>query len=217
MSDVTSLVILIAGPDRATYDDPDRLAIDLEQMESIALFLFRKGHVPVVGDWLAFPLVTLAGSRRPDDAVFAEVYHRMLERVVARCDAVLRVGGPSPLADAMIEAARGRGLAIFFALAEVPGTAGPMIDGAELMELASDRLRPRLTLLSADRARLATVTERPDSLFRVDIHERVTEPGYGGPFWGRAEDPSITSSLEEGRRIARMRLGLAEERGVERD
>ena len=45
-------------------------------MESHALPLFRAGHIPVVGEWLALPLVALAGSTRVGDEAFTEVFHR---------------------------------------------------------------------------------------------------------------------------------------------
>jgi hypothetical protein len=44
-----------------TGDDPGRMAENVRFMESHALPLFRAGHVPVVGEWLALPLVALAG------------------------------------------------------------------------------------------------------------------------------------------------------------
>jgi len=40
-----------------------------------------------------------------------------------RCDAVLRVGGPSQGADRLVAAARARGLAVYHSLPQVPGCA----------------------------------------------------------------------------------------------
>ena len=45
------------------------------------------------------------------------------ERLLARCDAVLRVGGASQGADLMVEVARRNGLRVFHRLREVPGCA----------------------------------------------------------------------------------------------
>jgi hypothetical protein len=118
------LMILIAGPYRSgTGDEPARLAANVRAMEAYALPLFLAGHVPVVGEWLALPLAALAGSRRVGDEAFQAVFHPTAERLLARCDAVLRVGGPSAGADAMVEIARARGLRVFRRLAEVPGCA----------------------------------------------------------------------------------------------
>ena len=123
-------MILVAGPYRSgTGDDPVRMAANVRAMEAYALPLFRAGHVPIVGEWLALPLVALAGSRRVGDAAFDEIFHPIAERLLARCDAVLRVGGASQGADRMVEVARGRGLAVFHALRDVPGCADAVEPG----------------------------------------------------------------------------------------
>ena len=120
----SSLLILVAGPYRSgTGDDPARLAANVAAMGAYALLLFRAGHVPIVGEWLALPLAALAGSTRTGDAAFEEVFHPVAERLLARCDAVLRVGGASGGADRMVEVARARGLAVYHELREVPGCA----------------------------------------------------------------------------------------------
>lgn len=119
-----SLMILVAGPYRSgTGDDAARMAANLVAMEECALPLFRAGHVPIVGEWLALPLVRLAGSTRVGDAAFNEIFHPIAERLLERCDAVLRVGGPSQGADLMVRIARERGLLVFTRLEDVPGCA----------------------------------------------------------------------------------------------
>lgn len=121
---MAAVLILVAGPYRSgTGDDPDKMAANVRAMEAYALPLFRAGHVPVVGEWLALPLVALAGSRRAGDAAFDEVFHPIAERLVAHCDGILRVGGPSQGADLMVEVARRQGRRVFNALREVPGCA----------------------------------------------------------------------------------------------
>ena len=92
-------------------------------MEAFALPLFRAGHVPIVGEWLALPLVALNGSILIGDEAFDEVFHPIAERLLEHCDAVLRVGGPSKGADLMVETARARGLAVYHDLRDVPGCA----------------------------------------------------------------------------------------------
>jgi hypothetical protein len=122
MSEHASLMILIAGPYRSgTADNPMKIAQNVRRMETYALPLFRAGHVPVLGEWLTGPLLALAGSRRVGDEAFDEVFHPLAERLVVRCDAVLRVGGPSIGADHMVKLARERGLQVYRALGEVPG------------------------------------------------------------------------------------------------
>jgi hypothetical protein len=89
-------------------------------MEAYALPLFRAGHVPVLGEWLALPLAALAGSTRVGDAAFDEIFHSIAERLLEHCDAVLRVGGASEGADLMVRVARERGLPVYHALEEIP-------------------------------------------------------------------------------------------------
>jgi hypothetical protein len=116
------LMILVAGPYRSgTGDDPAKMAENVALMEAYTLPLFRAGHLPVVGEWLALPMVALAGSRRVGDAAYDEVFHPIAERLVARCDGLLRVGGSSEGADLMVRLARQGGRRVFHALREVPG------------------------------------------------------------------------------------------------
>jgi hypothetical protein len=122
---MTPLMILIAGPYRSgTDDDPGKMAGNVRAMEAYALPLFRAGHVPIVGEWLALPLVALAGSQRVGDAAFEEIFHPIAERLLARCDAVLRMGGASQGADLMVRVAADNGLRVFRRLADVPGCEG---------------------------------------------------------------------------------------------
>lgn len=119
---VRPLMILVAGPYRSgTGDDPARMHANVEAMEAFALPLFRAGHVPIVGEWLALPLVALAGSTHVGDAAFDEIFHPIAERLLARCDGVLRVGGPSAGADEMVRLAAARGQAVYHRLEDVPG------------------------------------------------------------------------------------------------
>jgi len=116
------MMILIAGPYRSgTGDDPEKMTGNLRALEAAALPLFRAGHIPIVGEWLALPLVAMAGSKSVGDAAFEEIFHPIAIRLLMRCDAVLRVGGPSHGADHMVELARVRGLAVYHGLSEVPG------------------------------------------------------------------------------------------------
>ncbi|MFI6759750.1 DUF4406 domain-containing protein [Micromonospora sp. NPDC050417] len=118
------LMILVAGPYRSgTGDDPAKLAANVAAMHAVALPLFQRGHLPVTGEDLALPLATLAGSTRTGDAPFTAVFHPYAERLLARCDAVLRVGGPSAGADAMVDLARRAGKAVYQDLDQIPAAA----------------------------------------------------------------------------------------------
>ncbi len=89
-------------------------------MESYALPIFRAGHIPILGEWLALPLVELAGSRKIGDETFNEIFHPIATRLLEKCDAVLRVGGASTGADEMVRIGRSLGLKIFNSAAEIP-------------------------------------------------------------------------------------------------
>jgi ADP-ribose pyrophosphatase len=116
------MMIRVAGPYRSgTGDDPAKLAANVIAMEAYVLPLFRAGHIPVVGEWFGLPLAALAGSRQVGDPAFNEVFHPIAERLLSRCDAVLRIGGASQGADVLVAAAREQGLAVYSSLNEVPG------------------------------------------------------------------------------------------------
>ena len=117
-----SLMILIAGPYRSgTGDDPQRMEKNLRSLESVALPLYRAGHIPVIGEWIALPLLREAGSKRPGDAIYDEILYPIANRLLSRCDAVLRLPGASKGADEDVRLAKERGLPVFQSLAEVPG------------------------------------------------------------------------------------------------
>jgi hypothetical protein len=82
-------------------------------MEWAALSLFRAGHVPVLGQWFS-PLLTSDAEPAPQQ--FDENGDPVADRLIGRCDAVLRVDGPAPGADALVSAARARGLRVFMNL-----------------------------------------------------------------------------------------------------
>jgi ADP-ribose pyrophosphatase len=115
------LTILVAGPYRSgTNDDPSLIERNVAAMEACVLPLYRAGHFPLLGEWLALPLLRLAGSTRPGDAVFDALFHPYAERLLERCDAVLRVGGPSEDADRIVALAQRLGKQVFQRLEEVP-------------------------------------------------------------------------------------------------
>ena len=115
------MMILIAGPYRSgTGDDPEKMAANVHLMESFALPIFRLGHIPVLGEWFALPLVHLAGSQQVGDGAFNEIFHPIAARLLEKCEAVLRVGGASQGADRMVEVGRNNGLQIYTNLEEIP-------------------------------------------------------------------------------------------------
>ncbi|MBZ9934736.1 DUF4406 domain-containing protein [Mesorhizobium sp. BR1-1-16] len=122
------MIILVAGPYRSgTGDDPARMAANLRTLEAAALPLFRAGHIPLIGEWLALPLMAVAGSTAIGDAVYEEIAYPVAHRLLPRCDAVLRLPGESKGADLDVKIARERGLKVYHRIADVPGCAVPSI------------------------------------------------------------------------------------------
>jgi hypothetical protein len=117
-----SLFILIAGPYRSgTGDDPDLLAANLAHLEEAAWPIFEAGHLPMIGEWVALPVLRGAGGTNVADPVAAEIMYPTAERLLARVDAVLRLPGESKGADQDVAIARERGLPVYFSLEEIPG------------------------------------------------------------------------------------------------
>jgi hypothetical protein len=121
MQKTCSLFILIAGPYRSnTGDDLAKIEQNLRTMTQAALEVFRLGHLPILGESLALPLIREAGSERMGDAIFNEIFHPVSRMLAERVDAVLRVGGASKGADEMVEIAKRTGKKVFKDLSHVP-------------------------------------------------------------------------------------------------
>ena len=103
-----------------TGDDPALMANNLAKLEAVTLPLFRDGHIPVIGEWLALPLLREAGSTHPGDAAYEEISYPIARRLIERCDAVLRLPGDSKGADEDVRRARELGLPVFTRLKDVP-------------------------------------------------------------------------------------------------
>lgn len=115
------MLILIAGPYRSgTNDDPQLMQQNLARLESVALPVFRKGHVPLIGEWIALPLIHLAGSQKPGDEAWEEIQYPVAHRMLEKCDAVLRMEGASKGADEDVRKAKERGLTIYYNLDDIP-------------------------------------------------------------------------------------------------
>jgi hypothetical protein len=114
-------MILVAGPYRSgTGDDPAPIARNVAAMTETSLLLFRMGHLPAMGEWYALPLIEHAGSAGMGDATFNEIFHPISRRLVAKCDACLRIGGASVGADEMVALAKQHGKAVYYSIDEIP-------------------------------------------------------------------------------------------------
>ena len=115
------LMILVAGPYRSgTNDDPELIARNVAAMNEASLRLSRAGHLPVMGEWFALPLIAHAGSTGIGDPVFDEIFHPISRRLAAKCDGCLRIGGASAGADEMVALARQHGKAVYRSFEEIP-------------------------------------------------------------------------------------------------
>jgi len=115
------MLILIAGPYRSgTNDDPKLIKKNFDNLESMALPIFKKGHIPIIGEWVALPLMNLAGSKKIGDSIWDEIQYPVAHRLLEKCDAVLRIPGDSKGADMDVKIAKQRGLKIFYNLDEIP-------------------------------------------------------------------------------------------------
>jgi len=119
-----SLMILIAGPYASGTDgDPALMRRNLDRLEEAAWPIFAAGHVPMIGEWVALPVLRSAGASGPTDPLAAEVMYPVAHRLLQRCDAVLRLPGASRGADQDVALARERGIPVFTSLDQVPGVA----------------------------------------------------------------------------------------------
>ena len=115
-----TLTILIAGPYRSgTNDNPELMAENLRKMEEAALPIFRAGHIPVIGEWFALPLLKQAGSKYPGDEAYEEISYPVSRRILAKCDAILRISGESKGADEDVRMAKEHGIKVYYQLEDI--------------------------------------------------------------------------------------------------
>ena len=115
------MLILVAGPYRSgTNDNPDLIHENVKAMNETALKIYNLGHLPVLGEWFALPLIETAGSKAKGDEIFNNIFHPVAIRLLDFCDSVLRIGAESKGADEMVRVAIDKGKSIFFNISEIP-------------------------------------------------------------------------------------------------
>ena len=107
--------IMVSGPYHTGSTDPAVWAENLHKMNMAAYEVLRKGHVPIIGVNMALPIIESAGQHTYD-----EVMMPLALKLIDRCDAVLRIGGPSKGADQEVQVFEARGLPIYRSLDEIP-------------------------------------------------------------------------------------------------
>ncbi|GGD45346.1 hypothetical protein GCM10011514_06710 [Emticicia aquatilis] len=117
------LMILVAGPYRSgTNDDPNLIALNVKAMTEAALQIYEMGHLPVLGEWFALPLIEAKGSKYIGDEIFNALFHPVAIKLIDHCDAILRIGGESSGADEMINEGKKKGKLIFYDKNEIKPT-----------------------------------------------------------------------------------------------
>jgi hypothetical protein len=107
------MLILIAGPYRSgTNDEPERLAANLAFLESAAWPIFKAGHIPMIGEWVALPVMRGINSVVGDQASLS-ILTPTAERLLQHCDAVLRLPGTSAGAENDVRIAKERGIPVY--------------------------------------------------------------------------------------------------------
>lgn len=107
--------IMIGGPYTSGAKNDIERQRNLDVMNSAALAVLEKGHLPIIGVNLALPIISVAGQDR-----FDEIMMPVSLAVADRCDAFLRVGGPSIGADQEMEKFAARGAPVFKSLDDIP-------------------------------------------------------------------------------------------------
>lgn len=114
------MLILVAGPYRSgTGDDPALMAKNLARLEAAAVEIWDAGHVPVIGEWIALPLMRIGGSAEPGSPAYERYAYPVAHRLLDHCDAVLRIQGDSKGADEDVRRAHAGGKPIFRSVAEI--------------------------------------------------------------------------------------------------
>jgi hypothetical protein len=113
-------MILVAGPYRSgTNDKPELIEKNVRAMSETALAIYQKGHLPVLGEWFALPLIETAGSREMGDEIWNELFHPVAIRLNSKCDVVFRIGGPSGGADEMVHIGKEKGKRIIYDINDI--------------------------------------------------------------------------------------------------
>lgn len=111
----TQMLILVAGPYTAGGADEEARAHNLRILNEAALAVWERGHVPLIGVNAVKPIIDIAGIDRYDEMMMP-----MCLLLADRCDAVLRVGGPSKGADDEVARIRAKGKTVFLRVEDIP-------------------------------------------------------------------------------------------------
>lgn len=120
-------LVMIAGPYLSGTDgDPVKVAANRARLEAMALPIYERGHLPLIGEWLALPIIHAAGGREAGDSVFQAYQYPVAQRLLERCDALLRLPGASRGADMDVERAQALGLPVYTSIDQLPRRGAPV-------------------------------------------------------------------------------------------
>ncbi len=108
------LWIMIAGPYTSGAQNEQQRQANLEVLNRAAWEVYRKGHVPIIGVNNAMPIVH---ANSLDENILLMPLSLALAQ---RCDATLRIGGPSQGADAEQTLIEKNGGITYYNLSEIP-------------------------------------------------------------------------------------------------
>lgn len=109
------MLVMVGGPYRSGAVTEAQRAANLRALNEAALAVWERGHTPIIGVNAVKPIIDVAGEDR-----YRELMMPICLDLAERCDAFLRVGGPSPGADEEMERIRARGGSVFHRLEEIP-------------------------------------------------------------------------------------------------
>jgi len=120
-------LILIAGPYRSsTNGNAALIASNLHRLEEAALEVYRLGHMPMIGEWVALPLAAAAGSKALGDPISETFLYPVANRLIRQCNAVYRIEGASQGADADVRLAEELGLPVYRSTGDIPEVEAPV-------------------------------------------------------------------------------------------
>lgn len=107
--------IMISGPYTSGARDEAGRDANLLAMNLAAVEVLKAGHVPVIGVNMALPIIRAAGPQS-----FDSVMMPLSLALAERCDACLRIGGPSAGADAEAQLFRRSNKPVFQSITDIP-------------------------------------------------------------------------------------------------
>jgi hypothetical protein len=116
--------IMISGPYTHNSKTAAERQKNLDYLNQVALEIFKKGYIPIVGVNAALPIVQAGSQKSPQENsqenLFDLVMMPIALALLTRCDALLRVGGESIGADAEVALMQALGKKVFHSIDQIP-------------------------------------------------------------------------------------------------